>query len=209
MKHVKLSKQCSIALFVALFALIVVFPIQAVKSQSSTVAIMSVVPQASTARADDTLVINITISNVQNLYGVDVSLSWNPAVLQIKNAESRLGISVLYNPVNTVEQAVSQETGEYHLVAHSQSPADSFNGSGTIATLTFNVTRSGHSDLTLQSELANHPLPEEVAEAIDHEDISGSVDAVIPEFPEIAVVALLLVVATVAFLFFKRTTNKS
>jgi hypothetical protein len=208
MKHAKPSKQCLIALFVALFALIIVFPIQAVRSQSSTDTIVSVVPQVSTARADDTLVINITISNVQNLFAVDVSLSWNTAVLQIKNAESRLGVSVLYNPVNTVEQTVSQETGEYHLVATSQNPADSFNGSGTIATLTFNVTSAGHSDLTLQSELADHPLPEEVSVAIEHRDTSGSVDAVIPEFPAIVVVMLLLVLATVALLFFKRTINK-
>ncbi len=213
MKHAKPSKQHFIILFTVIFVLIAVFPIQTVKSQAPSGTIVSVVPQVSTARAGETLLINITISNVQNLYGLDVTLNWNTTVLQLQNAESRLGAGtasngVFYNPVNIVEQTESQETGEYHLVATSQSPADSFNGSGIIAVLTFKVAVVGHSDLLLQSELADHPIPDEVSAPIDHTDISGSVDAVIPEFPSIIMVAVLLVCVTAALLFSKSRAGK-
>jgi hypothetical protein len=216
MKHAKPSKQHLILLSATIFVLIAVFPIQMGKSQGSSGTIVSVVPQASTPRPGETLTINITISNVQNLYGVDVTLNWNTTVLYLLRTELRLGMGatptgVLYNPINIAEQTGSQETGEYHIAATSENPADSFNGSGSIVVLIFNVTVAGHSDLVLQSELADHPLPDEVSAPIDHTDISGSVDAVIPEFPAIAVVGLLLFCATAALLFSKSkvATKKS
>jgi hypothetical protein len=109
-----------------------------------------------------------------------------------------------------VTDAASQEAGKYTLIATSQNPANSFNGSGTIATLTFNVTSIGHSALTLQSELADHPLPEQTSESINHTIVNGSVDAVIPEFPSITILAIVIITTTAVLLISRniRTTNK-
>ena len=212
MKQINQSKRI-IILFAMVFALIAILSIQMTGAQTSGTAV-SVSPQISTGSVGETFTVNITLSNVQNLYGLDVTLNWNVTVLQIVSATSRLGVEsnpggVLHEPVSTVENSVSQTAGEYHLVATSQNPADSFNGSGTIAIVTFNVTKLGHTGLDLHSEPADHPLPDEVSVLIDHTDVSGSFDAVIPEFPGIFAVAMLVAVATVGLLFSKKLFKKN
>jgi hypothetical protein len=198
-----------IVTFTVILAFLVLIPIQTVRSQGSSSTAVSIVPEINTAIAGETLTVNITINNVQNLYGIDVTLNWNNSILQIVRNESRIGVEtnlggVLHNPLSIVEDSAFQETGEYRLVATSQNPADSFNGSGTIASLTFNATRTGHSDLVLKSDLADHPPPEEVSNPISHTDVGGSVDAVIPEFPATTIIGLLLVLVTIVLMLAKK-----
>jgi hypothetical protein len=200
--------------------------IQFAKSQDSNT-VVSVVPSKSSVRTGETLKVNLTISNVQNLYALDLTLDWNNSILQLQNINLNLGVKsspqphpngVLYG--NQVSDSIvpgavyvnaSQATNEYHLIATSVAPSDSFNGSGTIATLTFNVLSNGHSSLTLQSDLADHPEPgETTSESIVHNNVSGSVDVgTIPEFPEVAILAFLAVFATVFLLFSKRILKKT
>ena len=212
-KHFNRLKR-KIALLAVVLALIGVLSVQMARSQTSGT-VVSVVPEVNAGRVGETFIVNITLSNVQNLYGVDVTLNWNASILQFVSATSLLGVEshpggVLHEAVTIAEDGTSEEVeGEYNLVATSMNPADSFNGSGTIATITFNVTKVGHSDLTLQSELADHPLPEEFSALIDHTDVSGSFDAVIPEFPSAFVVATLIVVVTVVLLFSKKLLKKN
>jgi hypothetical protein len=204
MKHPDHSKLLILVFFILSFSLLF-SAVPNTKSQTSD-AIIQVIPAQSTPKIGETITVNITISNVQNLYAIDLTLQWNNAVLQILQNQSLIGDEangVLYSPTVTVTDAASQETGKYTLIATSQNPANSFNGSGTIATLTFNVTSIGHSALTLQSELADHPLPEQTSESINHNIVNGSVDAVIPEFPSIAILAIVII-ATTAVLFFSR-----
>jgi len=212
-KHPNLST-LQIILTIAIFVLLALYPIQAASAQVSSNAIVQVEPSRTTARIGETFTVNITIANVQNLYGVDVTLDWNNSILQILRNESRLGVEsnpdgVLHSPISIIDESASQEIGEYHLVATSENPADSFNGNGTIATLTFNVTNEGHSELDLQSELADHPSPSEQSNFISHTDASGSVDTVIPEFPSLVSIVLILVAATTAFLVSKKLLKKS
>lgn len=212
MKHLNRSKR-KIALLAVVFALIGVFSVQMARSQTSGT-VISVSPQVSTGNVGETFTINITVSNVQNLYGVDVTLDWNTSILQVVTATNLLGVEshpggVLHDSVDITEDSASQEIGEYHLVATSVNPADSFNGSGAIATITFNVTKVGRSDLILLSELADHPLPEEVSTFIDHTDVGGSFDAVIPEFPSVFAVATLVVIVTIGLLFSKKLLKKN
>ena len=212
--------KAKLCIFVLTFvcALLIVYPIQAVEAQSGTV--VSVEPAQSNVRVGETVTLNITISNVENLYGVDVTFNWNNSELQLQSATSNLGVEshpqgVLHEasgmPIIVAEENASQEIGEYHLVATSQGTADSFNGSGTIATLTFNVTSLGHSEIRLTSELADHPQPgETTSEFITHNDVGGSVDAAtIPEFPEVAVLLLLAVFVTAAMVFSKKNSRKT
>jgi hypothetical protein len=76
-------------------------------------------------------------------------------------------------------------------VATSVAPAPSFSGSGTLASIAFNVTDVGHSDLILTSELADYNPSG--SNFIDHTDVNGSVDSVIPEFPSATVISLVLI----------------
>jgi hypothetical protein len=200
--------------------LIVLGPLQFGKSQTSSGTVVAVVPAQNSVRVGETLTVNITITNVQNLYGVDVTLDWNSSLLQIQSATSQVGVEtypggVLHEtsgyPIIVVQDNSSEELGEYHLVAASQGSADAFNGNGLIATIKFNVTNLGHSELTLQSDLADHPQPGETnAETIMHSDVSATVDATpIPEFPAVIILGLLVAVATTSLLLSKRLLRKN
>jgi hypothetical protein len=147
---------------------------------------------------------------VQNLYGVDVSLFWNPSALKIQNANLRLGVEsyadgVLHEAADAdifvKENIMDQENGEFHLIATSVAPAPSFSGSGNIAVITFNVTDVGRSDLILITELGDYNPSG--GNLIDHTDVNGSVESVIPEFPSPAVLILLILVITVIVLYKK------
>lgn len=171
---------------------------------------MSVSPQAINALLGETITLNITISNVQNLYGVDVTLFWDPSVLTFQNVNLHLGVEshpggVLHETTSAEifvqNNSMNQENGEYHLVATSVAPAQSFSGSGNIATLSFNVTDVGHSDLILMSELGDYNPSG--SNLIDHKDVDGSVDSVIPEFPSAIVIGIIVVLVTAAAIVYK------
>jgi hypothetical protein len=173
-----------------LVSLLVVLPIQMVKAQTATV---SVSPKTSTASVGKTVTVAIQLSDVQNLYGFDVTLSYNNAVLQLTSSKLDLGTSsipggVLYgDPVSTniVAGGVYYNTSlstssDYELFATSENTAGNtvgpFSGSGTIVTLTFTVLSSGQSPLTLNVQLASYAQPGsgEPSEPISATAVSGS-----------------------------------
>ncbi|MCW4045126.1 MAG: cohesin domain-containing protein [Candidatus Bathyarchaeota archaeon] len=190
--------------FTLLLMLVAFFLVQAALAQAASSVTVSVVPSASSPVLGETFVVNITINNVQNLYGLDIALRWNASVLQALSVNSRLGVEshsdgVLHeqlpnSPIEIIEETLSPTTGEYHIVATSVNPAPSFSGSGNVAIITFNVTGLGQTALELESELADYPAAGEPANLIEHTTVDGSVN-VIPEFGVLAV-ALLLVLAT-------------
>ena len=108
------------------------------------------------------------------------------------------------------QDSASQQAGEYNLVATSVGSAPAFSGNGVIATLTFNVTSAGATDLSLESELADHPASGETSELIEHTDTADNVTTVVPEFSSIAVIAVLITAATAALIVSKKrlTTPK-
>jgi hypothetical protein len=177
----KLAAVCSLLVFT--------FILNA-NAQVSSGTVVSVVPAQNVVKVGDTLKVNVTISNVQNLYGIDVTFNWNSSTLQILSVDDRLGVEsytdgVLHEtPSYKIQIAVndtSQATGEHHIVATSQGEAAAFNGSGTITALTFNVTGTGQSSLSVFSELADHPAVGETnSELIGHSDVGGTVDARAP-----------------------------
>jgi hypothetical protein len=172
---------------------------------------------ASQPKIGDTLTVTISISDVTNLYGVDVQLEWNPDVLSLIEAKSMLGAEanqggVLHesgtDTLLIVEDSASKETGTYSLVATSTGTSPSFTGSGTIATLTFNVTTAGQTNLTLQSELADKPATGETSNFIEHTNTADNVTTVVPEFTSIAIIALLVIAATAALVVTKKHIAK-
>jgi len=192
-------------------ALLAIFPIGAVLAQTTTVKVQ---PSNSAPSVGMTFTVDITISNVQNLYGVDVSLTWNKDILRIVSASSQLGVEshpggVLHESVYVAEDSMSQQTGTYNLVAVSEGSAAAFSGSGKIVTLTFTVVHAGHSELTLVTELADHPAPGENSNFITHTDLSSSVNAVIPEFSTVFALAVFLILATGALVFSKKRIKKN
>ena len=201
----------------------------AVSAQTST--IVNAGASNSQPQVSTTLTVALTISNVQNLAGIDATLLWNPSVLTLTNTALNLGDShskgVLHGTnINTDSNNLNsgdiyvQETkvaGSYELVAQAIGASNpGFTGSGTIATLTFNVVGTGSAGLSLQTDLADHPATGHTANNINHQDTASSVTAVatgshtptpssssspapsptIPEFPSLAIIATLIIIAT-------------
>ena len=208
-----------------IFSLLLLYPIHIVFSQTSSTTV-AVKPSESSPRLGETISINVTIANVQNLYALDVTLRWNSSALTVVNVDLRLGVeshsdgvlhgsrlnyddsTLVSGDIFVEESNASQEIGEYHLVATSIGLAtNSFSGSGNIAILTFNVTSIGHSELNLTTELADYNPAG--SNFIDHTDINGTVDSVIPEFPNIAVFALFLILATFIVVVSKKLLKKN
>jgi hypothetical protein len=135
--------------------------------------------------------ISVTLTNVQNLYGVEVILKWNPTILQATHIDTRLGIEshpdgILHESTNSAifeaENTLNQNIGEYRLVATSTSPAPPFSGSGNIVKITFNPISPGNSLIDLQSELSDYPPTDReprVSNLIQHttQDLSITITA--------------------------------
>ena len=208
--------------------------IYTVSAQASST-VMTAAASTSQPAVGSTLTVTIKISNVQNLAGIDTTLQWNPSVLSLSNVALNLGVEshsdgVLhgnklnydYNSLATGDIYVNETkvSGSYELVAQSigaSTPA--FSGSGTIATLTFNVMSTGSAGLSLQADLADHPVAGENANLIDHTYVVDSVNAVatnatptptnaVPEFPSVTIITVFIALATVAIVLTVKKLNK-
>jgi hypothetical protein len=173
----------------------------------------------------DTLTINVKIQNVQNLYGVDVTFNWNPTVLKFISVTPQLGVEshsngVLHEsssyPVQVDDNTASQEDGQYHLLATSTGASTpAFSGSGTIVTLTFNVTSTGQAGLALSDvelSIQNSDGSMNLVNPQTQADTVNAVQTAIPEFPAVNVaIAVVVIVAATAVLVLttKRRKNKA
>jgi len=138
--------------------------------------IVKVEPYQNVAGLDQQFTVNITITEVQNLFGLEVKVYWNTSILQLLDTDAMLGVEshpngVLYGNVFADE---TNKSGEYRIYGASigqQTP--SFNGSGTIVRLSFNVTSTGSCELAVQATLYSKPPVGEPATQIDHSTQNG------------------------------------
>lgn len=142
---------------------LIITQIAAGKATSGTT--IRVEPYASIAQVGESFTINITLTDIQNLYGVEVILRWNASILQVVGVDVRLGVEshpdgVLHEDILIAENETRNDVGRYWLAAASTAPAASFYGGGNIVIITFNVTGAGSCKLDLETELYDWPPPE-------------------------------------------------
>jgi hypothetical protein len=196
----KLKASSKFFFSILLLALLSVCTVASTSAQTNTVNAQA---SQSELYVDDTLTVTIKIENAQDLYGVDVTLDWNSQILQIQSATPMLGVES--NPEGVLHESTAypidiedntQSAGQYHLLATSTgSTTPSFSGSGTIATITFKILSVGDADLQLDAELATRGSDGSV-NLVEPTTSVDPVIAVVPEFPQIALVVGLLVAAT-------------
>jgi len=182
-----------------IFLVLLVLAVSATQTHATPDAIVKVDPSTNFANVGDMFSVNVIVINVQNLYGLEVTLSWNSTVLQAESADGRMGQpdGVLFNPVSIVRNSTQQ--GTYALSATSTSPAPPFSGNGTIVRMTFRVLNPGTSGLSLNSQLADYPPPDRDPRQswlIAHTTIDGTFSTAIPEIPSV-LIPLLAVLVTV------------
>jgi len=193
---------------VASFSILSLFLLyQVTVAQASPETVVKVDPPSSFVGLGETFTVNVTVVDVQNLYGVDVTLYWNSSVVKVLNVDIQTAQTdgVLYSPVWAVTDELSQSQGRYIYAATSYPPASSFNGSGNIFRVTFNVTGIGETRLDLEAELWDYPPPDRWPEGswpIEHVTIDGALN-VIPEFSSALVLTFIMILAIIAIVFSK------
>jgi len=194
--------------------------IQVIAVRATPETLVKVDPYTSSTNIGETFTVNITIVDVQNLYGVEVTLCWNASILQVISLNLRLGVEshpdgILHElpsaPILIMENNLIQEQGKYRLAATSTAPAPSFYGSGNIVRITFNVTNFGSSKLDLETQLWDYPPPDReprISLPIEHTTIDGFFD-VIPEFSNIRILLLFMIIVIFVIIFSKNILRKT
>jgi hypothetical protein len=199
--------------------------VSTVLAQSSGVTLKAQA-SATQLQVGSTLTVTMQLLNAQNIASLDFTLNWNSSVLTLAQVTLNLGMEIHSNGVlhgnqlNYDFDSVSsgdiyvEETklsGSYELLAQSIGQSNpGFSGSGTIATLTFNVTNSGSAGLAIENAvLADHPAAGGNANLVTPSAAVDSVTAyVIPEFPSAVMLVLIFGLTTAAMLFAKKPLKK-
>ena len=202
----KTIQRAAISLLV--LAICAMFSVAILPAASAADTIVKAEASVNQLKIGDTLTINIKILNAQDLFGLDVTLSWNNQVLQLQSASNQLGVEshpngVLHEsadyPIEVVSDEASQDTGLYHLSATSTGASTpTFNGNGNIATLSFKVAAAGATGLALEDVEVSQLLEDETAVLVEPSTSVDSLSAAVPEFPVTAIVvaAVIAVKAT-------------
>ena len=207
------ARRAILFLFVSL-TLLIPFLSQIVAIQTSSEPVVKIEPYTSYANVGERFAINITVDNIQNLYGIEITLAWNASILHVVSVDLRLGAEshpdgVLHEPpsVFIAKNNVTQERGEYLLAATSVAPAPCFNGTGNIARITFDVVSHGDSKLNLETQLYDYPPPDReprISLPIEHITIDGFFE-IIPEFPITTMLLVLFMISTIVAVAFSKS----
>lgn len=115
-------------------------------------------PANGTVGVGETLAVAIRVEDVSNLYGVQVHLSFDPALVQVLDADPGMeGIQVDLGPFVSPDfvavNEVNPSTGSIDFAYSAQPPAEPVSGSGVLATVQFQGLAPGTSSLTFNQVL--------------------------------------------------------
>ncbi|MFC1976323.1 LysM peptidoglycan-binding domain-containing protein [Chloroflexota bacterium] len=105
--------------------------------------------------------VQILIDGVTNLYGLKISLQFDPNIIQIQDADpTKEGVQIQQGafpfPDFVKDNSVDNETGNILYAITQTAPTPPANGNGLIATFTFEAVALGQTNLALSSvELSN------------------------------------------------------
>ncbi|MCW3988215.1 MAG: PKD domain-containing protein, partial [Candidatus Bathyarchaeota archaeon] len=132
-------------------------------------------PANITAGVGEQFNISVRLDNVTGLYGLDLTFRWGAEVLDYVSHHVTVPVEtypngVLHEPTFTLTNNVSRANtlGIYELSVTSLGPK-SFNGSGTIFNMTFQVLMEGECYFYVQDS----ELSDKSADPIDHETVDG------------------------------------
>jgi hypothetical protein len=160
-----------IIIVVCLIAILVVVLAYVILSSQTSSTVLSVEPKTVQETTGQNFTVNVSVSNVVDLYGWEFYLSWNSSLLDWVSVSEG---SFLKSGGNTYFSHYLNTTDE-HLVVdctlYGQVPG--VNGSGTLATIQFQVRESGTCDLNLYDT----QLLDSTSRAISHTVQNGHFNA--------------------------------
>jgi hypothetical protein len=113
-------------------------------SQQTTVKVDPSLIEYYTKATGKEFTIAVKILDVENLYGFDIKLRWNTTYLEyvshsVHVPKDTYTDGVLWNPILPLANTVNTTEGTYWIAYSSLAPAPTFNGSGTVFTMTFRI----------------------------------------------------------------------
>jgi len=136
--------------------------------------IVSVYPDEVTVYRHESFCVNVTVTDVTDLYGWEFKLYWNSTILNCTNAQIHApdiwGENV-FEAGDGIQNDFNATHGRYFKAMSALYPTSSFNGSIAIVTLTFETKAAENSTLDLEDT----KLSDSQARAITHATADGSV----------------------------------
>lgn len=135
--------------------------------------------QLTAAQVGTTINVKLTVSNVQNLSGWNLNLTWNPQVLNLTQIQEG---SFLTNAGTTLftwipaSSPVSRSQGYLQGVADVLLTNSGVSGNGVLATLSFKVISTGASPISIDGSTLINPPSNGVAKNIAITVINGFVN---------------------------------
>jgi len=152
-------------------ALSLAFDIQPAKTEPTTKILVD--PPDVTKNMGEIFSVRVNISDVTNLYGLEIQFWWDSTLLEYVSKSVRIPKNtypdgVLWAPAMKVIDWVDKAAGTYRLVVASLAPALSFSGTGTVFIMSFKVLREAacylHFAYTVLADKAGNPIDSEAAD---------------------------------------------
>jgi hypothetical protein len=134
---------------VAVFLLVVllIFLVYLIPWRSTSSTVLFVNPKTVQGKVGDNFVVNVSVSNVTDLYGYEFSLSWNPAILNVTIVTEgpflRSGGGTYFYP------QINGGSGRLKVDCGLIGSIPGVSGQGTLAIIQFHVKEGGTCDLDL------------------------------------------------------------
>jgi len=126
-------------------------------------------PPAATLAPGEEIVIEVMVSEVENLYGFELHLSFDPALLEVMDADSGQGgiqaevTDSFLKPEYVVQDTADNDDGKVDVAVMQLAPTEPASGSGVIARVTFKARASGEAAVNVDSVI----LADDKARRID------------------------------------------
>ena len=115
-------------------------------------------PDDGSVDVGETVAVNVHIEDVSDLYGFDLQISFDPAVLEVVDADSgKDGVQIqpgdFISPDFPAQNAVDQANGVIKFTITQAAPSQPASGSGTLATITFKGKAEGNTSIHFDSAM--------------------------------------------------------
>ena len=154
-----------------------------VSAQTASVKVAPSLTEYYTRATGKEFTVAVEIADVENLYGFDLKFRWNTTYLDYVSRSVHVPRDtyldgVLWNPIIQLADEVNTTEGTYWIAFSSIAPAPSFDGSGTVFTMTFEVIYhpvQPEPDANITLELYSTDLAAKEGGAIAHTRENGTV----------------------------------
>lgn len=134
---------------------LIVLPTAFVHGQSGSKASLGIFEPFQMA-PDQQIEVPVTVSNVQDLYALDITLEFDPALVQVEDSDpSTPGIQAalgnFLDPGLLLFNTADNEKGTVHLAMSQYNPSEAKSGEGIVLVIHFKAVKEGISPLTLSN----------------------------------------------------------